>query len=122
MRDDDKKIAGWLGWVNHRGLTTGFVMPYSYWMDGGIRHEQLPFFTTSDSDAITLPPVLVERYKALQFKWVLESQTQDDCYHCSLAFLEDKLEWFESGWQPTISAAITSAILQLIDKEKQLNV
>jgi hypothetical protein len=113
-REDDKKIAEWVGWKNNK---YGFFTPPG--LDPNApTYPTIPNYTTNDSAAITLLPVLVEKK-----------------YHPELYLSRGDCLWsfriwqrrpdepggtydviaFESGG--TIAASITSAILSLIARE-----
>jgi len=99
-REEDKKISNWACLLKLTGNPNG------EWIE-------TPHFTTSDSDAITLLPVLVERGYAVNLSG------SEMVVECAIAWLHgDKVYEVSAFDRPTISAAITSAILQLIDSEK----
>lgn len=112
----NKKIAKWLGWC--------FVdapVPHFRKLEGVDIHvrpiDMMPDYEHSDSDAVTLLPILVERgyYPALCYhesgdykgNWVMDFGTDE--YQEGISEIVCA--------EPTIAAAITSAIIQLIDRE-----
>jgi len=105
-REDDAIIAEWLGWTDCRkraqGEWGGFT-PDNY---GAI----IPHFTTSDADAISLLPVLVERgYNVSVSDYYLRSWVA--CIE------QDDMDNINSPQSPTIAAAISGAVLELIGRE-----
>jgi hypothetical protein len=143
-RADDTKIAEWLGccaelkgkwWYHAKGVfrdgnygtlaAAKFNQPVSeknrHYEDGSIKWEEcdglwytnvIPRYTTSDADAITLLPILVERgyepemwHNALtKMWWVAIFYPTKRTKSCEVA-------------APTIAAAISSAVLELIERE-----
>jgi hypothetical protein len=100
----NEKVARWLGWYQ--------IPSSSFWRrpDGNV--VILPDFEGDNTEAITLMPVLVEKgYEGVtlsnykNFGWML---------HTNLV-----PEWLLVDCKPTISQAITSAVILLIDKEAQ---
>jgi hypothetical protein len=95
-REDDKKIAEWLGW--EEDISQGIA--------------GCPHYTTSDADAITLLPVLVERGYDWSLRTIGYAPPNTEC-----CIYKDDIEIVIL--QPTISKAITSAILELMVKEER---
>jgi hypothetical protein len=106
-REDDRLIASWLGHkiVEHCPCGEGCD---SIETQHGI--EYLPDYSTSDSDAIALLPVLVEKYSV---------RLEDDLEWSFTIWADTADKWIVKAFnKPTIAAAITSAVLQLIEKER----
>ncbi len=82
------------------------------WVGMSPRHivMELPSFTTSDADAISLLPVLVERgYNVSVSDYYLRSWVA--CIE------QDDMDNINSPQSPTIAAAISGAVLELIGRE-----
>lgn len=103
--ESDKMIAEWLGWTEH--ATSPSFMKNTKGLTRKAR-----YYTTNDKDAITLLPVLVER----GYYWFLRSFTATTVMMEIRDVHGDPQVRFKV--EPTISAAITSAVLSLIEKEK----
>ena len=109
-RETDKRIAKWLGWFqlengNWYHNKTLQKTEYKYLIG-----STLPLFSTSDSIAITLLPVLVTRGYHYSIK-NLESWTE------FILYKDPAKKCISSGLGTTISEAITSAVIALIEKE-----
>ena len=115
-RENDKKIAEWLGWVQSPVIKSAWNKP-----DGqGLYLDILPNYTTSDSDAIILLPVLVERGYCVALIGSVEDNSEmtpseniEMTYQVAIDYHKILVH------ASTISKAITSAVLQLIEKEEK---
>jgi len=113
--NDNQKIAEWLGWkTNSYGY---FNPPDLHPMMNALHNYEVPNYKTSNADAISLLPVLVERGWNVclrnvdipeRTKWEFGAYKEDSEY----------LEIESLQLKPTIAQAISSAVLELIEKEK----
>lgn len=123
MTEQDKLIAEWLGCI----VEPLSIARYGYcWMatpenitdakvDGADPFVTLlPHYTTSDADAISLLPVLVER------GWLVNLSNTPDGWRCMIHKGEYGEREVFTSIKSTIAAAITTAIIQLIESEATL--
>lgn len=120
---DNRKIAIWLGWVKVDSAIKPDVD--GWWHDpkhpNPTVRRPTPKFTTDDAAAISLLPVLVERgYQVKLDNWYADFHAPE----CEWRFKIEKYEgavksdkWFAESNKATISEAITSAVLILIERE-----
>ena len=105
-REEDRKIAEWLGWVNRNQHGN------PCWYRGNeFLCYYLPNWIGDDAKAVALLPVLVEKGFWVELKHYKSHAWRLDCgiYGEHTSF---------GPCASTISAAITTAILALIDAEK----
>lgn len=107
---NNEKIARWTGLLSEK-TSTGFVNYYI--LIGGYKHYQsgLPDYENSDAAAMTLLPVLVEKGYHPQVAWSNFHSMWEVHYHHT-NFMDDC-----HGRDKSLSKAITTAILQLIESE-----
>ena len=107
---DNIKIAKWLGWKSDRGMLF-------HYLDKDGNSVGLPNFKTNNSDAITLLPILVERGYWVTLETVIRTinHKAEVMWNCKIEtdFGEMQLDSYASA----ISNSITSAVLELIEKE-----
>lgn len=106
--EDNRKIAEFLGW---RGIWQGNVSlvgvpPWS------ATEEDIPDYTTSDADAVSLLSVLVEKGYWYDMKNLAPNWTE------FLIYWDVMDKPVASGTKQSIAAAITAAVLELIAKEQ----
>lgn len=112
-REQDKKIAEWLGWKFSHEKSAGQLYGPWYWTNPPQQHGNrviLPKFTEYDANAITLLPVLVDRGYLPKLAAVHGGCWQVEIYK---AF---DLIVINNG--ASIAAAITAAVLLLLEKEQ----
>lgn len=114
MRENDKKIAEWL---QPERCLYDYEEEFDYAAyDDSVTGEkycsmELPYYSTSDSDAITLLPALVKR----GYNWKLKHM--DGEVQCWLTIPHMIAPVFYAI-KPTIATAITAAVIELIEKER----
>lgn len=108
MREDDIKINEWLGLKPHIFLGDSWLITRSNGFS-----EVMPEYYTSDSDAVTLIPVLVERGYGVSLV------AQEGVYVCDIVKPDavPVAEIHSSDDCTSIAAAVTQALLALIEKE-----
>ena len=111
-REQDAKIAEWLGFKLYKEkFNNGFRRYWSRGPGETYTINTLPHYTTSDTDAIALLSVLVER----GYWW---SMFADRRGYCCYIGIEGCSSEYRAPERPTIAAAISSAVLQLIESER----
>ena len=113
-REQDAKIAEWLGFKLYKEkFNNGFRRYWSRWPGETYTINTLPHYTTSDTDAISLFPVLADREYTFDLSW-----TGSKVYDWTFGIYKNDKEVVWICKQPTIAAAISSAVLQLIESER----
>jgi len=111
MSEINKRIALWLGWTDvyfgHNGEMYAKIVPE--WTS---RTSVNGRFRDRDTDAIALLPALVERGYHMQLCSV-EYPDGTKMWRCNPYLLSD----IDMCFGPTIAEAITSCVIQLIEKE-----
>lgn len=108
-------IAVWMGWRKYFGT-------YGLWVsqDGLISHGDSAYKTSlTDAEAVE---ALIKVSQSQDLKYILEGQTSalGNLHNCSILNLKTDMEQcHNSGWKPTISAAVEGALLKLIAAEGQ---
>lgn len=108
-RELDKKIAAWLGWKQvQAAITPSTELWYAdpECANPTVRFP-LPHFSSFDTAAISLLPIAVAR------GFLPYMDYSQGCWHCGW-LVEDA---FVEGSGSTIAAAISEAVLQLIESE-----
>jgi len=116
-RETDRKIAEWLGWEFSHEQSPGQSFGPWYWTNPQKHGNRviLPNFAESITSAIKLLPVLLEKgYVSSLFV----AHSEPDQWQCDIAKSSD-YDVVARGIQPTISHAITEAMMQLIDATEQ---
>jgi hypothetical protein len=108
---DNKKIAEWLGYK----VVAGSVFLFEE-DRGWYRHGALPDFENSNAAAIELLPVLVEKGYMVNLMCIPATCHQ---YCCGIMESSEEPAPEIERTGETISAAITSAIIALIEKGEQ---
>lgn len=110
-REKDMHIAKWLGWKN---VSTRLFPCEPMGRFGNNPDKIIPNFYTSNADAVTILPALVERGY-----WFTLQNNADRTF----SFIVGTGIW--QGWElysptarPTISSAIVEEVIALIEKEK----
>jgi hypothetical protein len=108
-REDDCRIAQWLG------LFKGYELNHLLEVYASIEsYNCIKHYTTSGSDAIALLPVLVNKGYGCH----LNGSLAGDFVTFDFFIRHAPKQCIESVCQPTVAAAITSAVLALIEKEE----
>lgn len=107
-------IAVWMGWRklgDHHGEYWAEEIKPGFWdWCKGVEETSL-----TDAEAVE---ALRKLSKEDHRKYILEGHPDTDEHHCSIADLDaDPFVFYDSGWQPTISAAVEEALLKLIAAE-----
>lgn len=117
INEINRQIATWLGWKEiYQGNTALVGVPPRQ-----ATEAEVPDFCTSDSDAITLLPEMVKR----RFWYDLTSHHNGTHTVCIGVWEKDKTGVIyrkylcQADRMPAISAAICSAVFQVIRKEKE---
>lgn len=98
----DATIAVWLGWVNDSIL--GWISP----RQGGVAFmDNVPPYSTSDSDAVRLLPILAQRCGDVSLSYHMEIG-EWQCWAAGMG---------QGAWAPTIAMSIVNAVLDVIDSE-----
>ena len=113
-REEDRKLCEWAGWTTNAQADADPVW-IRFKDTTGRFGLTLPYYTTKDEDVIQLLPVLVER----GLSPILEYEDDINLWSCAIF---KRGEWnrafvIADCSESTICKAITSAILQLIEKE-----
>jgi len=118
-REQDERIAEWLGWTFKHSQSYGDY----YFTNGTLdveycSHRLLPNFTTSDAEAISLLPTLAGRgfEPALMYRCEKHPIVKQG-WMCSIFNYNTAEVVAAISAQPTIASAITSAVLKLIKCE-----
>ena len=104
MKEENKKIAEWLGFRVTNGSTFLFEEERGWYRSGA-----LPNYCQSDADAISLLPVLVKKGYLPRLVYY-----QGLGWQCEIS---TEYTFLIQGRSNTIASAISSAVLQLIESE-----
>lgn len=114
-RETDKKIAEWLGYKSVKHCPCGEDCDSVETPDG---IEYLRYYSEDDADAVSLLPVLVERGHTFELIGGVEDNqylSKEENRDMTYSFNIRDYDYYNA---PTIAAAISSAVCELIEKEK----
>ena len=116
-REDDAKIALWLGWIQEP-CDCNDSLYCGCWIDPkdpDKDYTTLPYYTTSDEDAMLLLPLLTKKGYRVGLEYGLYP------HWCFMIYFWSNNDWYTCakmvGKSKVISSAITSAVIGLIDSK-----